>query len=101
MKIDWKVKLSSRKFWFAIAGLATAILGGVVSPEIVAKVTGIISALGVCVIYILGESHVDASRESGDMIIQLSDEQMNDVLAIGETVCEEDENGPIQIGFRC
>lgn len=61
MKIDWKRKLSSRKFWAFLAALAVAILSGIAGEEVVTKVVSIISAVGACVAYILAEAKVDAA----------------------------------------
>ena len=67
VKIDWKQKLSSRKFWAATAGFATALaaafgIDGMTSEQIAAVIT----AIGVLVTYIIGESCVDASREKNN-----------------------------------
>ena len=58
-----KKKLSSRKFWFAVAGLACAVgaLFGL-SESMVAQITSVITAGGVVVAYILGESMIDANK---------------------------------------
>lgn len=62
-KINWKQKLSSRKFWAAVAGFVTAILVAFnVETGTVEQITAIITAGGVLVAYILGESAVDANR---------------------------------------
>ena len=64
MKIDWKQKLSSRKFWAALAGFVTALLVALNYNELtIQQVTAIISAAGILVAYILGESYVDANRK--------------------------------------
>lgn len=65
MKIDWKMKLSSRKFWVAVIGLVTAIalLFGA-SDSDASKIAAAITALSSVVSYILGESLVDANRKS-------------------------------------
>lgn len=65
MKIDWKRKLGSRKFWAAAAGLiaAVAVVCGA-DEDSVAAITAILSAAGVLAAYILGESIVD-SRSVG------------------------------------
>ena len=62
MKIDWKRKLSSRKFWAALSALvgAIAVVCGA-GESIITEVSAIISAAGVLAAYILGESIVDAS----------------------------------------
>lgn len=63
-KINWKQKLSSRKFWAAVAGFATAIMVAFrVENGTAEQITAIITAGGVLVAYILGESAVDANRD--------------------------------------
>ena len=61
--IDWKSKLTSRKFWCAIIGFVTAILVAFnVSNLEIEQITAIISAMGVLIAYIIGEGVVDAKR---------------------------------------
>ena len=62
MGIDWKRKLSSRKFWAALAGFvgAVAVFCGA-EESMITEVTAIISAAGVLIAYILGESMIDSS----------------------------------------
>jgi drug/metabolite transporter (DMT)-like permease len=64
MGIDWKRKLSSRKFWAALAGFvgAVAVFCGA-GESMITEVTAIISAAGVLIAYILGESIIDSSSE--------------------------------------
>lgn len=67
MKIDWKRKLSSRKFWTAAAGFIGAAAFLVCNDEsVVASVTAMISAAGVLIAYILGESMIDAGSNCND-----------------------------------
>lgn len=62
-KINWKQKLSSRKFWLAIAGFVSALLYGFnVAETIVAQVTSIIMAGGLLAAYIFAEGWIDANR---------------------------------------
>ena len=65
MKIDWKRKLSSRKFWTALAALvgAVAVVCGA-GESVITEVTAIISAAGVLAAYILGESIVDSNASN-------------------------------------
>ena len=66
-KINWKQKLSSRKFWAAVAGFVTAIMVAFrVENGTAEQITAIITAGGVLVAYILGESAVDANRDYGN-----------------------------------
>lgn len=65
MKIDWKRKLSSRKFWSAVIGVVLSIMviyGS--SDEEKTKITGLITACSTLIIYILAESNVDAHHSS-------------------------------------
>ena len=60
----WAYKLTSRKFWMALAGLATGVAmileGDATQIETLA---GAITSLGCAVSYILAEGKVDAARE--------------------------------------
>lgn len=63
MKIDWKRKLTSRKFWAAVAGFAAGVTllftGGVTETNII----GCVMSLGSVVAYIIGEGIVDAANK--------------------------------------
>lgn len=64
MNINWKQKLTSRKFWAAVVGFVTAILVAFnISDMEIEQVVGIISATSVLIAYIIGEGMVDASRQ--------------------------------------
>ena len=66
-KIDWRAKLSSRKFWTLIVGFITPLLLAFgVSQNIVTQVAAIIAAAGAVVAYLFSEGMVDAARENGD-----------------------------------
>ncbi len=63
MKINWKQKLTSRKFWAAVVGFVTAILVAFgVSDLEIEQVIAIISASATLIAYIIGEGMVDAAR---------------------------------------
>ena len=65
MNIDWKRKLSSRKFWAAIIGFVTPLLLSFgVSDELVTQIAGIIISGATAIAYILGEGLVDANHVS-------------------------------------
>ena len=65
MQIDWKRKLSSRRFWVALGGFVTALLTAFGADRMtVEQVTAVITALALLMSYVLGESHVDACREN-------------------------------------
>ncbi|GHU34991.1 hypothetical protein FACS1894105_02810 [Clostridia bacterium] len=67
MKINWKQKLSSRKFWAAIGAFVTAILSAIkVADTEIAAVTLIISGICALAVYMLAEGIADSGRNSGD-----------------------------------
>lgn len=62
-KIDWKSKLTSRKFWTAVTGFVSAILVAFnVNDLTIEQVVSIISACSVLIAYIIGEGLVDSAR---------------------------------------
>lgn len=63
-KVNWKQKLSSRKFWMALIGFVTPLLIVFsVDALTVEQITGIITAGGALVAYVLAEGYVDGRRE--------------------------------------
>ena len=60
--INWKQKLTSRKFWALIAALVTSVLTGLVTESQIAHVVSIVSGIGACVAYMFAEAKVDAAR---------------------------------------
>lgn len=78
MKIDWKRKLTSRKFWAAVAGFVTMLLvyfgkdaGGA------EQVAALIMAGASVVAYIIGEGLADSGTHisEGTPIIENDDEE--------------------------
>lgn len=64
--IDWKRKLTSRKFWMAIVAFITPLmLAFGVSESVAAQVTAIIMAGADVLAYIVAEGMVDAKTTSG------------------------------------
>lgn len=62
-KIDWKTKLTSRKFWTAVIGFVTAILVAFGIDDLtIEQVVGLITAASTLIAYIIGEGMVDAAR---------------------------------------
>lgn len=62
-KIDWKRKLTSRKFWAAIIGfVAPLLLAFGVSEAETSQIAAIIMAGGTLIAYIIGEGIVDAAN---------------------------------------
>lgn len=68
MKIDWKRKLSSRKFWAAVSGVVIAVMMAMgKNAESQERVAGVISSVGVLAVYIVSEGAVDkAAAEKSD-----------------------------------
>ncbi len=67
MKINWKQKLTSRKFWAAVIGFITALLVAFgVDDLTIEQVVSVISASAVLIAYIIGEGMVDAARIGKD-----------------------------------
>jgi hypothetical protein len=62
-KIDWRQKLSSRKFWamlIAVIGAVGAAFG--FAEGSVERVASVIGAIGATITYILVEGNIDAKR---------------------------------------
>ena len=77
MKINWKNKLSSRKFWAMLAALVISVMtlfgfGELTSEQVAVVITGI----GALCVYMLSESSVDKARLSEENTDP--DENMND-----------------------
>lgn len=61
--INWKQKLSSRKFWAAVVGFVTAVLVCFnLTENEIAQVSSVIVAGGTLIAYIFSEGWVDAAR---------------------------------------
>lgn len=79
-KIDWKRKLTSRKFWAAIVGFITQLMIAFgVAENTIAQVSSVIMAGATLIAYMIAEGLVDGGRESaridfGDEIIVPSEE---------------------------
>lgn len=65
--IDWKKKLTSRKFWIAIAGFITGvILAFKGSSETAETISGCIMSAASVIAYILGEGLIDSGKNGGN-----------------------------------
>ncbi len=64
MKTNWRSKLTSRKFWAAVAGfVAPLMLAFGVSESVVSEVTGIIMSGSTVIAYIIAEGMVDSVKD--------------------------------------
>lgn len=62
MKLDWKRKLTSRKFWVAVIGFATALVTAFKIESVSAEqVQLVLGALATLVAYIIGEGFTDTA----------------------------------------
>lgn len=67
MKINWKQKLTSRKFWAAVVGFVSpTIIAFGASAETATQVVAIIMSGATLIAYIVGEGLVDANRTDND-----------------------------------
>ena len=66
-KIDWKRKLTSRKFWLSVASFVTMLLVALgKSQETAAQVTSLIMAGATVIGYTIGEGLADGHGEHSD-----------------------------------
>lgn len=71
MKIDWKKKLTSRKFWLAVTGCITGVILAFKGDAALAEtISGCIMLAASVVAYIIGEGLTDAAA--------ISDEKKNE-----------------------
>jgi len=85
-KIDWKKKLTSRKFWLAVGGFVAGIIILICNNEALAEqISAIILSAGSVIAYIIGEGLADASYNQANVtntnknITVYSDVDGNDV----------------------
>lgn len=62
-KVDWKKKLTSRKFWLAVAMFAIAIFAFLNMDMDAEKTKALIIAAGTVVAYIVGEGFADGMNK--------------------------------------
>ena len=75
MKIDWKRKLTSRKFWAALAGFVSMLIVAIWHDGNTAQtVTGLIMSGASLIAYIIGEGLADAGH--ADVILGESEEEL-------------------------
>ena len=84
--IDWKAKLTSRKFWAAVVGFVVPLLVAFgMSDNQAAEVASIIMAGANMIAYIIGEGLVDSSR--------IKTETKSTITTIKGEVSDVKENG--------
>lgn len=61
--INWKNKLSSRKFWSLVAGFVSSVLLAFnLDENTVAQVAAVIGSFGLVAVYILAEASIDKAN---------------------------------------
>lgn len=72
-KIDWKRKLTSRKFWAAVVGFVTPIMiAAGATDNSITQVTAIIMGGATLIAYIIGEGMTDAASVGMDLETEVS-----------------------------
>lgn len=72
--MNWKQKLTSRKFWAAVAGFVTGLILYAQNPTgSTEAIGGIIMSAGSVISYIFGEGWSDAANASADVYIASED----------------------------
>lgn len=79
-KDDWIRKLTSRKFWMALAGLIAGLVAFFKNPTTDGNsITALIMALGSVIAYCVGEGLADAAGANADQTITyLNQDDWND-----------------------
>lgn len=67
--IDWKRKLTSRKFWLAVALFVSGVFTATGREEQGKTVYGLIMQAAAVVAYVIGEGLADAAASGGDVYI--------------------------------
>ena len=61
---DWKIKLTSRKFWAAVIGVVISVMVAFgADSETQDKTVGVITASATLIAYIIGEGLTDAAHK--------------------------------------
>ena len=73
--VNWKRKLTSRKFWVAVVGLVSGIMIAFGSDaETVETVSGCIMSAASVVAYIIGEGLADAQHVESEVVVMADSE---------------------------
>lgn len=79
MKIDWKCKLTSRKFWAAVCGFVSMLIIAIGKDgETAQTVTALIMAGGSLIAYILGEGLADSAGAAAAVYEPIETEEEDD-----------------------
>lgn len=73
--IDWKAKLTSRKFWMAVVGLISGILLAFkIDAKTVETISGVVMSAASVIAYIIGEGLADAAHVDDGEIYYVEDD---------------------------
>ncbi len=79
MNIDWKRKLTSRKFWIAIVGLVSGLLIAFkVDGDTVKTISGVIMSAASVIAYTIGEGLADAANANTIIVPGIVDDPGDD-----------------------
>lgn len=79
MNIDWKRKLTSRKFWIAIVGLVSGLLMAFnVDSDTVKTISGVIMSAASVIAYTIGEGLADAANANTIIVPGVVDDPRDD-----------------------
>lgn len=100
-KIDWKRKLTSRKFWMALAGLIIGVLTLFnFDDSTVTQVGGLVITFGSVVAFIIGEGLVDAAAVStntdGNFVSKMSQAARGVISTVDSAAAEGSPTGAVQ-----
>lgn len=93
--IDWKRKLTSRKFWVALVGFITPILTVFnVSESEITQITAIIMAGATLIAYIIAEGFTDAAGTETQVQLLGFPEVAEEIIEDEDLEEEDDEEDP-------
>lgn len=85
--IDWKSKLTSRKFWAAVCNFISMLIIALHgSQETATQITALILAGGGVIAYILGEGWADAAGAGASVVVEQGEGENHNEETASETV---------------
>lgn len=89
MKINWTQKLTSRKFWLALAAFIVGVLALFgTDANTTQQISGVIMSLGAVVAYIAGEGYVDGQAAGSTVVPEYTASAIGtvDTAALGNAI---------------
>ena len=76
-EVNWRQKLTSRKFWTALAGFVTGLIVALGGSEATAtQVSGLLMSGASVVAFIIGEGLIDAARAGAERVENWDDDEL-------------------------